>query len=44
MKRLTKKLKEQIIKLYHQGKTTSQIAEILRIAEVKVVRVVSPHY
>lgn len=43
-KRLTKKLKEQIIKLYHQGKSVSQISDILHIAEAMVVRAVSPHY
>ena len=44
MQRLTKKLKCEIIKLYHQGKSIAEISDILRIAEAKVVKVVSPHY
>jgi transposase-like protein len=42
--RLTKKIKKEIIRLYHEGKTISQISDILHIAEAMIVRVVTPHY
>lgn len=44
MKRLTKELKKKILIFSSEGKSVSQIANILNIPEVLVVRVVSPHY
>lgn len=43
-KRLSKKSKEEIIKLRGQGKETWEIALLVGLSEAKVVKVVSPHY
>lgn len=44
MKRLTKKIKAEIIALRRKGLTSGEIAEKLKIAEVKVVKVISNNY
>lgn len=44
MKRLTKKIKAEIIALRRKGLTSGEIAEILKIAEAKVVKVISSNY
>lgn len=42
--RLTKKTKEEILKLRGQGKETWEIATIVGVPEAKVVKLVSPRY
>lgn len=44
MKRLTKKIKAEIIALRRKGLTSGEISEILKIAEAKVVKVISSNY